>query len=304
MKNSKTARKYLGLLLTLIFIIFLVFYIKENIQTFAKIKNISLPILALVFIANIAYIYLNGIFLKIVLEPFKIKLEEPFLLSAGSSFINLIAPFRAGAGARAIYLKKKYELSYSNFTSSLFGNYVISFLLSSITALIIFGILYFQSGIFNGIITLIFLGIFSFCILVLLNIKFETKRFQIINNIIEGWKKIKTHPKTILKLILNNIFGIIVGVATTYLIFESLNIQINIFQVIYFSVMGVLATFINITPGSLGITEGIFAISSQVLGFDPAIGVLVALTIRAINSSILIIIGPIANYLLYKNLKK
>ena len=69
------------------------------------------------------------------------------------------------------------------------------------------------------------------------------------------------------------------------------------------TVMSLLVVFVNITPGSLGLSESLYVISGTGLGISPGSSLLVALVIRAINTLVLVILGPIANYLLLKKLK-
>lgn len=300
MKN----KKIITLILTIIVLTVISIYLYKNRGIFENLTKIKLIFLPIIIALQIIGLYLNGIFLKILARPFQINLKEHFSLSIASSFFNLITPLRGGAGLRAIYMKKIHNLSYVHFLASLFGNYLIIFVTASALALIISGILFIKSRILNLPLTLTFLAIFITSIVFIFFPKtFKKENFitQKINKVINGWKEILNHPKIIPKLILITFLQFIVSALAIYFIFLSLNQETTILKTLYLAAITVLAVFINITPGSLGITEGLYMISSGVLGITPALSLMIALILRAINTITLFILGPIANYILLSN---
>lgn len=300
MKN----KKLIIVILTIIILIAIVIYLYQNRTILENLAKIKVTLLPIIIALQIIGLYLNGIFLKILAQPFKINLKEHFSLSIASSFFNLITPLRGGAGLRAIYMKKIHNLSYSHFLASLFGNYLIIFVTASALALIISGILFIKSRILNLPLTLTFLAIFITSIVFIFFPKtFKKENFitQKINKVINGWKEILNHPKIIPKLILITFLQFIVSALAIYFIFLSLNQETTILKTLYLAAITVLAVFINITPGSLGITEGLYMVSSGVLGITPALSLMIALILRAINTITLFILGPIANYILLSN---
>lgn len=299
--NKNTVKKILSILLTITFLILIVHFIINNLESFKQIQNLSLGIFALLCLFQVITIYLNGIFLRIIVKVFKIDLKDHFFITASTSFINLIAPLRAGAGVKAIYLKKQHQLPYSKFTALLFGNYIISLLVYSSFALIIFLLTYQLYQIFNLAIFLIFSAILIFCLLILKKSRFKIfKKQATLKKISEGWEEIKNHPNTIKRLVINNIFAMIIGTLSTLITAKGLGIDLNFLQASFYTVINFLSTFITLTPGSLGITEGLYLISSQVLQIPPSSGLLMALTYRAAVTVTLFILGPISKYLLYK----
>jgi len=264
------------------------FYLYSQKNDLNKIKDFKFIYLIPLIILTLINLVLNGVFLKIITNPFNIKLQHPFLLSISSSFFNLITPLKGGAGIRAIYMKKKYNLSYSEFISSLFGSYIIVILNASLIALIVFLIIYIKYNIYNIYFNIIFASLFLISIFII-KINFKLKEsnsiFKKINKIHSEWKKIKKHPRTINKLILNSL------------------IRTNFFKALYFSTINIIASFINLTPGSLGINEILYAISAKTLEISPAIGMLISIILRLTIMACLLSLGPIANYILFKKLK-
>lgn len=302
MRNS--TKKALSIIISIIMIALITLYLYKNPQIFNEIKKLETIYIIPLIILTLISLYINGLFFKIVSKPFKIELKEHFAISLATSFFNLITPFKGGAGIRAVYMKKKHKLNYSDFIASLFGTYIIIFLSSSLSALIIFLIIYLQYGIFNIPSFLIFCVIF-FGTLFITKTKFQFKKENFIssniNKVLKGWKIINKDKKIIVKLVVLNITNIIIQTLIIKTAFQSIGVEIDLIKSLFLSVMGTLAIFISITPGSLGITESIYFISATILGISPGLSLIVALIIRAISTITLLITGPIANIYLLKS---
>lgn len=63
------------------------------------------------------------------------------------------------------------------------------------------------------------------------------------------------------------------------------------------------SVLIKITPGSLGITEGIIVFGAQIFDITTAQSLLAAGLIRVVNLALIFTLGPIYNYVLGLNLK-
>ena len=149
-------RKVIGFVVVFAFLFFLAAYFLDNRDVFQELRNVKLYYLVPDFILTLFQFYINGLLIKFLFEPFGIKLKEHFLLSISASFINLTMPLKAGAGARGIYMKKKYNLSYTSFASTLFASYIIVFLVTSGIGILVQPLLYFYYEIFNIYVFLLF----------------------------------------------------------------------------------------------------------------------------------------------------
>lgn len=301
-------KKLLSFIISLGIVGLIILYLYINHNIFHEIQNVKLMYLWPITTLLIGSLYVNGIILRILAKPFNIDMEKHFLLSISASFFNLITPFRGGAGIRAVYMKKRYELSYSHFVSSLFGNYIIVFLVSSFLALLSYWAIFSLYRIFNIYLFLIFLTIFlGTLVLITFNFSFQNENFltKKINKVLSGWKLITNnseHPGVVPKLILLTLLNLLIGTLIVKFSFLGIGLEINLLRAFYLAIMNVLAIFINITPGSFGITEGLYITSANIIGIDPALALIVALIIRAVNTTVLLVLGPIANHLLLKDL--
>lgn len=254
----------------------------------------------------IVFLYINGLFLNLLTKDFKIKLKNYFHISTASSFLNLVIPFRGGAVFRAWYMKKKYNFNYSYFLSSLFGNYVVIFFISTFLGLIVTYLLYCLHGEFNLIVFISFIAVFLIMLTLFLvpgyQFNFQNIIFKKINEILKGWKIISKNKILISQLIILQIANLLVSSLELWIIFRSFNIDISLIEILFISILSVLSLLFNITPGSLGVTESFYVFSGLIINVPPDIMLLVALTKRAIETTILFILGPISKLLLLRDL--
>lgn len=295
-------RNYLNIIVTILIVLLFVyiFYRLDYWEQIIKIQPVYLLIIGILIILSV---YTNGIFLKIIAGSFKIDLKEHFLISLSTSFLNLIIPFKGGLAIRAAYMKKKYGYAYADFAASIFGNYVVLFLVASILALLLLLPIYFIYGIFNFWFLALFSGILTGMILLIcckVSLKGKSILLQKISKVIIGWRLIAEDKKVIFKLSVNTLISFVIQALIIQFTFFGIGLEISFIKALFITVMSLLGVFLNITPGSLGLTEALYVISGTGLGIDPSTSLLVSLVIRAVNTSILLVFGLIANWILIK----
>ncbi len=301
-------KKWISIALLLISIFLIGVFLYQNSQVFDRLENLNPIPLILIALMFISSLYVNGLCFKILTQPFKIDVKEHFSLSISTSFFNLVSFFSGGMGVRALYMKKKFNLKYSDFLASLFGNYAVILLVNSAIGLIVFVIIYLKFQIFNLVLVLAFSAIFLstvFC-MTIRNFHFGFDNFftRNVNKMIEGWKKIIRHKGMVYKLATFVVINLLLGAITNWIAFRSIGINLDFTSVLYLSVITTLSVFtLNITPGQLGITEGLYVISGNILGIPNEQSLLVSLLIRAVNITILAILGPISNMILLKKVQ-
>lgn len=256
------------------------FYFVLNHQKFRPLLHINLLFLVFLALGNIVSIFINGLFTKFILKPFNktIPLAESFYVSLISSVGNFFAPVGAGFGFRAIYLKKRFGLPYSEYTSTLAGNYIFIFLVNSFFALLALYLLRAHHSSQYGLLVLIFSVIFLVSLLLSL-FKLPVPDKQKIKNpyvknvvsvlyrIMHGWNHIISHKKLMVQLMGLTFTGLALNIIMSFLIIHSIHLNIAAAPLLLFSVLSSLSLFINITPANLGVKEAIYLFSSAILGF-------------------------------------
>jgi len=248
-------------------------------------------------------IFTNGVFTKVIMQPFNkhISYIESFRVSLVSSVGNFFAPIGAGFGFRAVYLKKKHNFSYSDYMSTLYGNYVIIFLLNSFLALVCLYLLRQKADHNFTVLTLIFGGMFIASMILMLlkvpkrmldyfdNNKRYKKIIDILLNISKGWNRIASNKTLLLKLLGITVVNFLLSITAAKLIISSLGLTIGTSALILFTVLGSLSLFVNITPANLGVKELIYIFSLGVIGFSVDQILMIALIDRGVLFIILLV---------------
>lgn len=304
---SERIKKYFSIITTIIVLFFLFLFVYTSIETLKhslEIKPIYIIPISLLILLSL---YINGLSLNLYTKPFGLHVKEHFKISLSTSFLNLITPFRGGMGFRALYLKKKYNFPFSKFASALLGNYIIIFIIISFLGISTNLYLLIKENLFIGNFFIFFLGIFIFTeISIFTNFRFKKKHKlpQTFNTIMDGFDVLKKDKKNLLIIICFTIINIFILTLINYLTFLGLGAKISYIKIGLLSILNTLSTFINITPGALGITEAFYYISAKSLNIPTETSVIASLIIRAINSMILVTTGLYSYTILIKTLSR
>lgn len=295
--------KYLKIVITIGILGYFVYYFFNNQSDLFAVLQISPKFLVSIFILFTFTIFINGIFIKVILNSFNKHLPviESLYISVISSLGNYFLPMRGGAAIRSVYLKNKYGFSYSHFVSTLYGNYIIVFLVNSFVGLLSLALIDIKYSISSLPLYLFFGGLFV-TMLALSLIKFPLEKIKeprnrfiarvvgIIKNILNGWNIIVIDKRLLLSLIGLTLANLAISSALFYFQFRALGINTSLLNVILYNCLSGVSLLVSITPGSLGIREGIFSITSDILGISNEQIMQLALLDRGMVVMVLIIL--------------
>lgn len=274
-----------GTLLTLLFVFALAGYFFKNQDALKELASISIiAVLSLMFL-KASRIFANGLFTKFTLKTFNknISIGETNLLSLLSSLGNFFGPILGGASIRAIYLKKKHNFLYSNFISTLYGYFAISFLSNTFIGLLLL-IIYIGNNPEdkNAVTILLVLAvIFLGSLLLIVTPTNYTSRFlkrqsflparlvKILNNFTAGWDKVRKDRKLLGKLVLLNFVTFFIAVVEAYILYRLFVHEFTLSSVFLYTLIGSLTVLINFTPGAVGIKEAVYLFSTSVIAISP-----------------------------------
>ena len=303
-------KKIINLGVVLVVILFFGYYIFNNLDPFVNFLNLGKenPIyFSLAVILYVIHLFLIGLIFKYTLIHYKIKISnlESTALSIITNFYNLILPLRGGALIRAKYLRKKYNFSYLKFISTFYGLYVIGFFTASIFAAISLISIILTGAKSNTIFLYpILIIFFTFFFIILFSPRFSKRKNKYINlaiSVINGWQELKKNKKAIFITFLVSSLNIIILSIILLLEFKAFDIGIPFIYLIFLSSINMVSLFFSITPGSLGIKEGLIIFVLTNFGLSPEISVLISLVDRTITSITILILGPIFTHYLIKN---
>ena len=286
----------------ILIIIYLIYYINNNLQNFKQLTMTNTLYLVPLLIFFLLSLYLNGIMLKTLMKPFKIKLKnnEAFGLAAITNFYNIITPFRGGAAARAIYLKKKHDFPYVHFLATLSAIYILIFLVSSIVG--IFSMLTLQEKSIPILITLSILTIFLLLIIIF-SPRIKEKRNKWLNRfikVINGWHLIKNNKRIIAITIIISLVQVLLTALNNLIAYQIFGIEITLAKALFIAAISNLSIIIAITPGNLGIGDAINVFTANIVGIPLTEAIATTMLLRAVNLAIIFILGPIYSYKLIK----
>lgn len=280
-----------------------IIYAILNPDILSALSGIGLLAISLIVLGRILLYISNGLFIKFSAEAFTKKLTfgEGVYVGILSALGNFFGPILGGASIRAVYLKKAHSLSYSKFTSTLMGYYVILFMVNCIAALLA---LFFispseQKNILMGIFSIWFVVLAILLFVKLpswskLNYKgkhrYLTKALSLLSSIQDGWFSIQRNKKLVNKLVLLAMLSFFANLLMAAVEFNIIGAEISLPALMLYSVFITVSLLISFTPGAIGIRETLLLLVSSSLGVTNQEILQVALIDRSINFIILFVI--------------
>lgn len=299
-------KKILSIILLLGLLAWLIYYGVSNYELFKEISFENpwlLIVIAIIFLIG----YIPGSLINYyTFLPLGLRLKalESYMLAIITGFYNLITPFRGGMAVRAVYLKRKYNFTYTNFLATLAASYVLIFFIAAILGLLGILSIYLETGIINWVFVTLFFGLFLTLLFVIaFSPKLSKTKHDWLNRFIEvinGWNIISKNKKIIFAISIMSLLQILLSALSLFLQFKVFGIAISYGAAVFLAAMGCLSLIIGITPAGLGINEAIIVFSASTLGITPVQSLSAALAGRFVGFVVLFILGPIFSYFLMK----
>ncbi len=280
--DDMTRKKVLSTLITVLILAIFAHYIFNHPNVLAPLSTIPLWMIVIIAAMKVCALLVRALFFRVLLQPFNknLKIQDGFFASFITTFGNFFLPMQSGAGLRALYFKRLFSFPYTKFLSTLSGIFILTFFVNSILGITSLLVLYRP----NEPTIDILLGFFVFLLLTTVflgTIRIKTaqsishyiSRLTIvkpvmthIENILQGWATITENPLRLVQLsilILVDITFLFVG---TFLELNAINVHIGLLSLILYLTVTSITILINITPGAIGIKEGLLIIFSSVIG--------------------------------------
>lgn len=291
--------KNIGRIVTGAILIVFGWYFVTNFESFKTLLSVPILILIALVLLNLVRIYNNGQFMKYTLKFYggTIGGLENYYLALLTAMGNFFGPFFGGAGIRAVYLKKKHKLAYSDFAATLAGFYFVTFIVNSFIGLVALLVIQSQGTQVPFLIYAVFLGWFGVSIVLsrVKNINVVVslvgrflpkikKPFQYVNRSVKGWSSIKGDRALHLRLNMITIQGFAILLAITYLEFRAIGVYPTFAAIALYVSLFTLALLFSITPGALGVREAILIFTSSLMGLSAEQIVAIAIIDRSITA--------------------
>jgi uncharacterized membrane protein YbhN (UPF0104 family) len=298
--NNKRFRSIILTILSVLLVVGFVYYLYVNADRYLGLLNVSATGVAMLFLLSLAFPWLNGIqntLLYRSLGTVEFSHWDGFHLSATSSLANQL-PLPGGIVSKGYYLKRKYNLSYTMYSSSTLALFVCYLSLNGVVGLAILAYWVFILQVTVSLSLWVGFGLLAVFVLVfwlpldrMVLPAGINDRFQ---RALEGWFHISHHPWMALRIMAVQTIMIFFLAVRYWIAFRMLSQNVNLAQVLLMSNASVLTQMVSLAPGGLGVREVIVASVASIIGFDPAISVVAVGLDRLVSTVVKFLVGGIS----------
>ncbi|MCA9331812.1 flippase-like domain-containing protein [Candidatus Saccharibacteria bacterium] len=251
-------RPAIQIVLLIATLVLFTWYFLDNHGEFAKIRSLSIIELALVLIGQMIAVFGN-VLVIIALGMFfnkKIPLINATKIGAYSSVVNFFGFLQGGFGVRGVYLKTQYNISIKNYLSASVIQYIILFGLAGSFIMVGFVLLGFIWPLF--VLLVLALGVVT----LFLFIKLLPKIAKALQKLMLTYTKF-IQLKPISALVIATLVYLIGGLLAFGVELSVVGAHISMGSLLVYTGLTQFTILIALTPGGLGIREGILLIAQS-----------------------------------------
>lgn len=272
----------------------------ENREAFKVFERVPLYYWSLPIFLYICTIYVKGLSFDIIAMVFnrRIGFFDTIALTSSSLLSNYALPGNSGIAFRVIYMQRVLGLSYKSYLPILLIAFLFSTALYGISA----GIAAFAHGGFNTEAPRFLIVIFSsgsllvigFLLAIVPLSKLAIFKNSKIDLILHGWVQFIHSKKLLAYWFVIEALRAALEIAIYYIIaVELLGMNLSVLQVAVIVFIKECSMFFRITPGALGVAEGVQVFFAIAYGVSPVDIVLVSVAYRVIEIGCLVIFTAI-----------
>lgn len=282
-----------------------IFFVGRSPEAMDALYRAQFSYLATAVVFNAAFLYMNGLFLKVVMQKFEVQLRgwEAFHLSVVTTAGNSFLPMTSGMAIRAYYLKKVHRFGLTRFMGKLAGTYLLNYfviaILGIVSAAYLFVVKGMTSSIINVLFTSMFLGLGYLIFFQRRLPKWKNRFWSKIEAVFYSWREIGQDFSLVWKLGLMCVGNVILNALIILACLQCIGVQANIFEVFYLTVLESLTLFVKVTPGNIGLSEALMVWGGTVIQIPASKVIIAALLVRISMYVALLIMFPFALFCLF-----
>lgn len=266
------------------------------------LREVRWQFVAVVLLTEASVYLMRGISLRlfVAVDGVEITVFEAVALSIINTVSNLLFPFSGALIARAGYLKARHSLPITRFWVFVAVTTLLVTVVSGLVGLVaILGAAMFLHAPVGWIVPALFAAMLIVPIILILlpvdrlRLSAEGRVMHLLQSVKEGWLAVRADRAMLAQQILITTLIQIAQSLSIYFSLQALGVGISFYQSVLVSELTSLVNFVRITPGGLGVSESIYAISGQLAGSTAAQGLAAGLLIRLVDWSITFTLGPI-----------
>lgn len=277
-------------------------YVSSNWDSFKEI-SIQNPIwLIPTVILTFMSLFAVGMVMELAIKPHGINLSkfEIIGLSTLTKFGNYVSPGYLGMAIRAVYFKTKHGISFTKFSSSFLISNLVQLSTSGFIVLFLFLFIINDTGssdikvfiylflVFLLLISAIFTPLNKLSLLLSSSSNKLGKR---IRELIIAYQKVRSGPGTLIWITIWSLVIVAVSSGLIYSLFKTIGVNVNLYQSIFIGAIGNWGIVFSITPGSIGIREGLMAFAAGVINVSIPATLVVAVILRIVTFIIISVLS-------------
>lgn len=207
----------------------------------------------------------------------QLRFREYFGLTVVNTMFSYFVPARGGLIARAFYLNKVHDFPYSKYLAFTGGAYFLNISVSVFVSLIVQLCIWLLTGQVYKKLVLVCVGLGGglLVFIILLN-SIDIKRFvgrktkitRIIASVLDGIDILTKNKKNIFYASINYVGLILFFSLRLYVAFLALGVDISMLHVALIQSLVALSLVLSVTPGNIGIKEGIIGLIGSSMGYE------------------------------------
>ena len=286
--KSKSFAKWLKNILAIAIIAFLIWYLSRHWDQLKTLVRLRIDQFVLAYITWFFYLIGSAFVTQLLLSALKVKTSYWDMVRLNNAALLLnFAPMKFGTVFRAGYLKRHYQLSFTNFATFFVYVTLLMILTSSLVGLIllihIYGLKTHQSKVLAIVFIAGIIGSLIFLVVPLPTPKGQSRIVDLLRNYFIGHNQLSGSRKTILVSAIVLTINFLFESARIGIIYHSMGKDLHPGGYVVLGSISSVVFFLGLTPGSLGIKEAALGFSAVVLGIPLEVGILAALLERAVT---------------------
>jgi uncharacterized membrane protein YbhN (UPF0104 family) len=302
-RNPAQRGKYTRYLLALVVIFIFLYYLYRHADRYRSIFHLSSSMLVAAVSLVLVTIVLNGLVNYWLYRQLgaNVRFGEAVCLAFVNSLANHL-PFAAGMVAKGVYLKRRHQLAYSNYFSATLALYPVFLMAAGLMGVLVLVMRqYFHAEPASPFLLLGFIAMLASTAIFWLpfgRISLPAGWNKWFTQILEGWRILRDERSLVLRIIAVYLATMLSTGGRYWIAFHALSQNVTLAECVLFAAVSTLSQLVTITPGGLGVREGIVAAVASVLGFDARISALAVGIDRLVVTSVSIVMGTICVYVL------
>lgn len=278
-----------------------VWYASAHRRVLTALGDISPLWLAPLVLLLVAAKLLQGLQFRLLASVYRLRLgfREWFGLTVCKSMYGYLMPGRPGAGVQAAYLKKKHGLPFAHFGSLFAGTSVIDAAAGALVGLLGCLAHYLAAGTLPAFFPLAFGLVLGASVLGCGALALVEKSSRYVPTRLlrtfaarvgEGLNLLAGRPRLLGRVVALGVVRVIVDCGALLVACRALGLAVGYPEAVLMHALGSFGLLLPLTPGSIGVNEGITVAAGRLLGL-PAEGVLLAALVRRGAGMVLIFVA-------------